>query len=466
MQPTQMMTRLRQFLVAAAQQGAQASTDQQMRRLIVGAAKLARSPRRLLDAIDGINATEAAQIAEARTWLTSEQIAKGEAGRFDSADIRNWLAIAERAGVAAIPAREITRFTPEEYSALSGTYGLDRNNPRVRRAFDAIAIALNAEAHGSDSAASPAAPVVHDLETLSERLFTAMDDVPEGWMVRASVCGGDNLKALAGCGVTETFIPEVRFGNDLEIGPGWVRTGNRRRIDIQDKRTMDLYIRNDTVDLVFLARPWVIASRWLEGRDPHRAGTPLDISGTWPAEWRAFVRDGRVVGVSAYYAWAGTIDPHAARMALLVREKAQAIANEAIRAHQTPRSMDDVLARRNDFIAAAMAHAGFADGAFDCTLDFIEAGTAEAPELLLLEGGPGCGMLGGGHPCGFAGDLVETEFEGQPVRWHPCEGVAFRTMDHILMGEPATWSPGDKANAILSWDDAEALAVTPSHEAR
>jgi len=458
-QSAQIMNRIRQFLVASAQQGAQTSTDRNVRQLVLGAAKLARSPARLLDAIDGISAAENAQIAEATTWLTPDQIGAGTAGRFDAADIRNWLAIAERAGVAAIPAREIARFTRDEYSALSGSYGLDRDNPRVRRAFGAIASALASQTAPSE--AEDPASETHDLETLSERLFSAMDDVPEGWMVRASVCGGDNLKALAGCGVTETFIPEVRFGPDLEVGPGWVRTCNRRRIDIQDRRTMDLYIRNDTVDLVFLARPWVIASRWLEGRDPHRAGTPLDIPGSWPAEWRAFVRKGTVVGVSAYYAWAGTADPHAARMALAVREKAQAIVDAAEAAGQTPRSMDEVLARRNDSIALAFEHAGFADGDFDCTLDFIEAGTPEAPELLLLEAGPGCGMLGGGHPCGFAGDFTHDTFAGQALRWHACEGVAFRSMDHILMGEPASWTNGEKAGAILSWDEAHQLALLP-----
>ncbi|AXK43836.1 hypothetical protein DVR09_15385 (plasmid) [Erythrobacter aureus] len=454
-----MGAKLRQLLVGMAQMGAQSSEDRSVRTLVIGAAKLARSAGGLRAAINGIAETEQAQIAEAATWMDHEAVAAGQSGRFDSSDLRNWLAIAARAGVAAIPAREIASFTSDEYAALVGVYGLNPDDPRVARTLEAIRKGIEAdyseaEIEEAKAAAKSDSPEL-DMNELVERLHSAMDDIPEGWMVRSSVCGGDNLKALAGCGVTETFIPEVRFGPDLEVGPGWVRTGNRRRIDIQDKRTMQLYVRNDTVDIAFLARPWVVASRWLEGRDPHRAGTPIDIPGTWPAEWRAFVRAGKVVGVSAYYPWAGQADALSAEMALKVRELAQAMVDEAIANGQTPRAMDNVLARQNDKFTRAMDAAGFADGDFDCTLDFIEADEG----LLFLEGGPGCGMLGGGHPCGFAGDFIEAEFEGEPMRWMPTKGVAFRNMDHVLIGEPKTWTPGDRSGAILSWDEVEALAA-------
>lgn len=454
-----LMTKLRQILVGITQQGAQQSEDSQMRKLIVGAAKLARNPGKLREAIAGMAEVEAAQIAEAATWMTHTEVAEGKAGRFDSCDLRNWLAIAENAGVEYIPAREIASFSAEEYAAMVGVYGLNRDHPRIKRMLDAISAGVKADYAGDEISAPETEATNMDVEALAERLYSAMDDVPEGWMVRSSVCGGNNLKALAGCGVTETFIPEVRFGNGLEIGPGWVRTGNRRRIDIQDKRTMELYVRNDTVDIAFLARPWIVASRWLEGRDPHRAGTPLDIPGTWPAEWRAFVRAGKVVGVSSYYAWAGKLDAQSAKMALKVRELAQKMIDEAISKDQMPRSMDNVLSRRNEGFARAMEQAGFAENDFNCTLDFIEAEHASESGLLFLEAGPGCGMLGGGHPCGFAGDMVEMEFEGQTMKWMPCEGVAFRTMDHILMGEPQTWTPGNKENAILSWEDAEKISL-------
>ena len=462
------MTKLRQVLVGIAQMGAQRSEDSDVRRLIVGAAKLARSPGKLKEAINGMAETERTQVAEASTWMTHEDIALGKSGKFDSCDLRNWLAIAARAGVAAIPAREIASFSAEEYSELLGVYGLDRNSPRIKRALEAIRKSVEKEYTSEELEEArnlEETGKVVDRDLLIDRLHNAMDDVPEGWMVRASICGGENLKALAGCGVTETFIPEVKFGADLEVGPGWVRVGNRRRIDIQDKRTMQLYVRNDTVDIAFLARPWVVAKRWMEGRDPHRAGTPIDITGTWPAEWRAFVRAGKVVGVSAYYPWAGQIDQISAEMALKVRELAQSVVDQAIADGQTPRSMDDVLMRSSSpRHAKALEAMGFMDGDFDATIDFIEAEEG----LLLLEAGPGCGPFGSGHPCGFAGDyqsIISDVGDGhgeQELRWMPCEGVAFRNMDHILVGEPKTWEKGDKSNAILSWEETLRIAMNES----
>ena len=469
--PEGVMTKLRQLLIGMAQMGGQRSEERDVRKLIVGAAKMARKAGGMRQAIQNIADTEAAQVAEASTWMTPAEVAEGKSGRFDACDLRNWLAIAERAGVPAIPAREIASFTAEEYGQLVGKYGLDRDNPRIKRMFDAIREGIEADYTAEEldearEAAREQEPTRDEFEVLAEKLYSAMDELPEGWMVRASTCGGDNLKALAGCGVTETFIPEVRFGADLEIGPGWVRSGNRRRIDIQDRRTMQLYVRNDTVPIAYLARPWVVASRWLEGNDPHRAGTPIDIPGTWPAEWRAFVRAGKVVGVSSYYSWAGRADAMSARMAIKVRELAQRIVDAAIASDQLPRSMDDALVRRNSpRHAKALEAMGFMDGDFDATIDFIESDALGAEDgLLMLEAGPGCGPFGSGHPCGFAGDYstmtldLEDGHGPQELRWMPCEGVALTNMEHILIGEPKTWETGDKQGRILSWQEADELA--------
>ena len=96
-----MMTKLRQLLVGMAQMGSQSAEDRDVRNLVVGAARLARSPGKLKAAIEGMAETEKAQVAEASTWMTHEDIAAGKEGRFDGCDLRNWLAIAERAGVDA-----------------------------------------------------------------------------------------------------------------------------------------------------------------------------------------------------------------------------------------------------------------------------------------------------------------------------------------------------------------------------
>ena len=470
-----MMMKLRQLLIGMTQMGAQSAEDRNVRNLILSAAHLARSPGKIKAAIESMNEISGMQVDEASTWLTHDDVADGKSGRFDACDLRNWLVIAEKAGVAAIPAREIASFSASEYAALVGDYQLPHNNPRIERAFKALHKGIEAdysaeEIDAARASAEASENALTDIEILLDRLHSAMDDVPEGWMVRSSVCGGENLKALAGCGVTETFIPEVKFGSNLEVGPGWVRVGNRRRIDIQDKRTMQLYIRNDTVDIAFLARPWVVASRWIEGRDPHRAGTPIDIPGAWPAEWRAFVRAGKVVGVSSYYPWAGQMDAVSARMALKVRDLAQRIVDTAIDQDLTPRSMDDVLMRQQSpRHGKALEAMGFMDGDFDATIDFIEAeGYGAENGLLMLEAGPGCGPFGSGHPCGFAGDycsIYEDLNDGhgkQELRWMPCEGVAFRNMDHVLIAEPKSWSTGKKAGHIADWDEVERIADTGS----
>ena len=457
-------TKLRQILLGITVRGGMQSQARDLRKLLVTAAHIARQPGGMRAAVEDMVKIERAQIEEASTWLTAEQIKAGEQGRFDACDLRNWLVIAERAGVPAIPAINILTLTPAEYNAACGSIEIPTESPRIARALNKVRASVNSDYTEQEIAdftkAEPSNETI-DRAELGERLASAMDQVPEGWMVRSHVCGGDNLKTLGGCGGTQLSLPQVRLGPHLEIGPGWYRVGNRRVVDTKDRRTMELYVRNDTVPIAYLARPWVVASRWMKGRDPHRAGTPLDMPGEWPAEWRVFVRDGKVVGVSAYYPWAGTVDAISARMAIKAGELGQRIVDQAIADGLMPRAMDNVLARLNPTFDRALNSQGMYENSFDCTLDFIESNEHGAIDgLLLLEAGPGCGMLGGGHPCGFAGDMVEAEFEGQPMNYMPCVGVALRHMDHVLVGEPESWKPGNKEGAILSWEEAQALANT------
>lgn len=450
---------IRKQLVQLVMNGQDHETNEGVRRALVSAARLASKPNALRDAMNRMEEFERLNAAEIASWIDADAISRGESGRFNACDLRNWLAIAEKAGVAAIPAREIASFTMEEYGALSGSFELPSEHPRISRALSKIAAGLTRDYSPEELDQTSDDEPQFDMEELNERLHSAMDDVPEGWMVRSAVCGGDLLKTMAGCGVTDTFIPEIRFGPDLEVGPGWVRTGNRRRIQIEDARTMKLNVPHDPLKIAFLARPWIVASRWIIGRDPHRANTPFDIPGAWPAEWRAFIKDGKVTGVSAYYPWAGQIDTVSARNALHVRELAQKVVDAALEQGLTPRSIDDVANRRIPRMAKALELAGY-NGEFDATIDFIE--TEDGP--LMLEAGPGCGPFGSGHPCGFAGDFrtfmadLEDGHGEQEIRYIPCEGVAFRNMDHILIAEPKTWKVGDKSNAILGWEEAADIA--------
>ena len=55
-------------------------------------------------------------------------------------------------------------------------------------------------------------------------------------MVRHVRAASGSLKAIAGAGAAGPQTPETRFGPDLEVGPGWIRQGNRRSVDAADRR--------------------------------------------------------------------------------------------------------------------------------------------------------------------------------------------------------------------------------------
>src|SRR3546814_10385739 len=81
-----------------------------------------------------------------------------------------------------------------------------------------------------------------------------------------------------------------------------LRVGNRRRVHVSDARTVQAAAQGPGF-LCFLARPWQECSRYIVGEDPHRHGSPFAGKGVWPAEWRAIVEAGVVVGVASYYGW-------------------------------------------------------------------------------------------------------------------------------------------------------------------
>src|SRR3546814_15197909 len=94
--------------------------------------------------------------------------------------------------------------------------------------------------------------------------------------------------------------------------------------------------------LCFLARPWQECSRYIVGEDPHRHGSPFAGKGVWPAEWRAIVEAGVVVGVASYYGWCDEATPETARTALEVRALAQRIVDEAMAQPAWPRYADKI----------------------------------------------------------------------------------------------------------------------------
>lgn len=443
--------KLRGFMIAMNAKGSKHEEASEIRRMGLSIASIARKPGELVDAIKGMGEVQNFHNEETLSWISPEAIANGESGPFEACNLLAWIAIADKAGVPSIPAKVILRLTDAESEAAGGLADIptgtipDRIRLRVRQGLEDNK--EFAEMLAADPA-EPEAPV--DIEELIEKLHACMDEVPEGWMVRTTQCGPSTLKALAGTGLVEETAPEVRFGPGLEIGPGWIRNGNRRRVDTVDRRLMKAYVAGPHTGLTYIARPWVTASRYVEGRDPHRAGTPIDVPGKWPAEWRAFVKEGRVIGVSSYYGWLEEANPQTAKIALEVRELAQRIVDAALEQGLVPRHADVEHARRNPQLGEILEKEGFGRDSFTCTIDFMETSKG----IVMLEAGPGATPVGGGHPCAFAGA------SGAPVVGCPMEteGVAFRHMPHVLIGEPATWVDGDRTGCILTWDDVSKLA--------
>ena len=442
--------RARQLSIGFLAQSVHRSKMGQLRRTLLGAAAAAVTPGRLKKMVDGLNDVAAANAAETSSWLTADQVRDGASGPFEACSLMSWLAIAEKAGVAAIPATPILHLDDAEMDAASGTLPNltgpipDRIRERVRRELERTPDTFG------DAPPTPS-PVV-DLEALVEKMHAAMDDLPPDVVVRSDQCGAASLKVLAGSGLVDETVPEISFGPDLEIGPGWVRNGNRRRIDASDRRIGTSYAEGPHRGMTFVVRPWVKANRFGEGRDPHRAGTPFDAIGLWPAEWRAFVRNGVVEGVSSYYGWIETPSPLTATKAIEVRDLAQRIVDAAIAQGLSPRGGRIEMSRRcSPVLAAALDEQGFEEGSFAATLDFIETDQG----MLLLEGGPGHTPAGGGHPCAFTGTRgpLRLGCAAETI------GVAFRLMPQVSIMKHEHASDGDRSGCILGWDEVEALSA-------
>lgn len=436
-----MLEPLRKLILAITIRGGAKRQYDDARKLAVLAIK---AKDKLPEFLEGMADVAERFSAETKSWVLPDSLERGEGGKFDACDLRCWLALSARSGVPAVPAREILSLTDEEMDFASGKVDV---SPTLR---SRLAAAVTKYFPGAENIKTDRPTI--DPEAVTEKIFAAMDDVPEGWMVRHVRAGPESLKAIAGVGAAGATVPEVRINQDLEFGPGWIRLGNRRRVDTQDSRiVMAAAQAPENGPCVFVARPWVKAARWAVADDPHRHNSKLAGKGIWPCEWRAFVERGRVTGVSFYYAWAGEISAENATAALRVRDLAQKVADEATRQNAIPMFMDIEFERAR---RPGEFDERWPVGSIAFTLDFIE--TEEG--ILMLEGGPAFGPFPGGHPCGFAGAAR-------------ADGVAFRVMDGVLLGElktwadPRTWGTKDPKGAILPWPEVEKLAESGAHDA-
>jgi hypothetical protein len=429
---------LQKFLVALTKSAEEHAFAKQLRRM--AAAFRAASPKNIAKTIRGMQDLYDRLEAMGKNCVSLEQFEKS-GGRFDSADIRYWLSLAQRAGVPFIPAREILVLTQEEAELVSGSVDLSKtplgkvSKEKSNEILKELGVDPNREP-------SPAPASSIDREALIERIFAAMDDVPEGYMVRHVRAGPSTLKTLAGAGVAPPNAEPVNFGSNHEVGPGYIRHGNRRRVHVNDDRIVKVaMVQAPDGPQRFVARPWMKGARYLICDDPHRHGTKFAGKGAWPAEWRTFVHNGKVEAVSAYYAWAGTKTAKDARMALEVRELAQRIVDAGLKLNAVPLHVEHEMHRNSEHEPAWLRN-DYPVDAFACTLDFIET----TQGLMLLEGGPCWSPAQVAHPCGFVGTT------GRP------QGVAFHLMAGVSLMEPSTWKETIKSEAILDWAQVEALA--------
>lgn len=238
---------------------------------------------------------------------------------FNTLSLGNWLLIAAEAGVEAVPARILSAVPTQ---------------------------ALFSDAMGNARPEHFREP----LEALDDAIQTIRDDE----MLRFDPCGSSALKASISEGRGE-LVGESR---------GYIKSHNGHIDHILCKRLADAFLWHPEDHMPVFARP-IIRTRKRGGWAFHTGA-----AGQWPCEWRVYVREGEIIGVSNYY-------PQAAApaddipMAMLAVEKTQTLLDTMSRLKIVP-------------------HHSRYEGALDTdkasfSADFIER---EDGELLFLEGGP------------------------------------------------------------------------------
>lgn len=274
-------------------------------------------------------------------------VASGHPVMFNTLSLPGWLRVAEMASVPYIPAREIMSFPVETY------YSAAREDEEAGAALDR---------HERDIPAT----------------------LVEGEMLRMEQVAPAEIKHQRSCGEAMgngSFYSE-HFGADI--------------LNLYEDRFL-MTLMDASEDAVrAYARP-IVTPEMIPGEFQGR-------SGEWPEEFRVFVKDGEVRGVSNYYPQV-VMDPDvsAARMAEAVTQARRLIGfmNE----HRI--TVNNAKFRTEE------------DAGISCTLDFM---TTASGDVLLLEGGPE--GLRGAHPCCFldGAECLKTH-DGKG----PLEGAVFST---------------------------------------
>lgn len=169
---------------------------------------------------------------------------------FDVMSLGNWLTIAAASGIPFIPARLLG--SPRSLALFSDGMG----NPR---------------------------PDHYRVEL--EQLDEAIQSIADNEMLRFDHCGSGALKSRISKGQ-----PEI--AGDAR---GVIRGHNGQLDHILCERLVESFLNSISNYMPVWARP-IVKPKVQPGWDFHTGH-----SGMWPCEWRVYVREGRITGVSNYY---------------------------------------------------------------------------------------------------------------------------------------------------------------------
>lgn len=249
-------------------------------------------------------------------------------GRFNFLSLPAWLAVVDRAGVPFIPAREIASLDVDLFSQV----------------FDGVQ--------------SP------EFTRFMESLI---DGIGKNEILRMEQCAPDTVKS------------EMGYGRDLGDGLEVDRDTGEKSVDLWSPRFFDTFMDLGHAQVRGYARPKAATVR-----------VPGDwdgIKGEWPVEFRVFVQDGVVTGVSAYYPQA-PLD--ADRWLGLAREAGRLAEQIVAGMAELNLGVGNGLLCGDRPVDRARAEASPGTelwGPQDFTMDFLL--DADKGHLVFLEGGPG-----------------------------------------------------------------------------
>ncbi len=402
-----------------------------------------------------------------KQWLSPEEIEVGRSGDFDALNVRCWIPIAQWAGVDFVPAIPIFNITTEDYGLIHSLDEADIDSAlrNSTKAIEYIISKTGEHFYNTGKMSDSLEDISNRKKDIWNRAAEALESLPASHMVRHDRTASTVVKSIAGAGVAGPDVPYAIDPHDMKIGAGWIQRGNRQCIDLLDDRILDVIATGPDLDTqTFVSRPWIAASRFTPLiDDPNRRRTAVQGPGSWPCEWRAFVLNGVVTGVSAYYSFATQAKPLDAMIGIFVRQTAQRMVDSAIAHNLRPAYyITDTLPDAIERSGQSNEWRAYLDmvppGGFNCCLDFIEGLKDDAPSIMFLESGPPVTWLGapeGAHPIGFSLTLEEPLVVGSFPKPF---GLCLHTPDDMPINGVKAAAKLSPEPYILSWDAADDLA--------